>query len=371
MSQYVINDTTLTGIGDAIRAKNGTSDLIPVTGLADAITNLPTGGGDIPEEAFIFEGNISYAFSSDVWNWFLDTYKDRIKFKDISTVIYAFYQSTIHNLVMNWEGVYSAGGQMFSNSKVHSIEAFNNFQPITLASFFRQAYYLRELPDNFIDSWNFENFTGTSNNLFNGCYSLRKTPFNLLKKIVDSAPYSSDLYANLFNSCLTIDEIKLPVLSEMELTSNKLNSTCASCGRVKEIIFETNEDGTPKVVNWTNQSFKINSAGYSFDYYRLTDYNAGITKDKEIKNDTTYQALKNDPDCFTYNVNYSRYNHDSAVNTINSLPDTSAYLATAGGTNTLLLTGASGALTEGGAINTLTAEEIAVATAKGWTVSMY
>lgn len=45
MSKYVINDTTLTAIGDAIREKNGTSDLIPVSGLADAITNLPSGGG--------------------------------------------------------------------------------------------------------------------------------------------------------------------------------------------------------------------------------------------------------------------------------------------------------------------------------------
>jgi hypothetical protein len=66
---------------------------------------------------------------------------------------------------------------------------------------------------------------------------------------------------------------------------------------------------------------------------------------------------------------YSRYNHDSAVNTINSLPDTSAYLATAGGTNTIKFKGNAGSKTDGGAINTLTAEEIAVATAKGWTVS--
>jgi hypothetical protein len=64
-------------------------------------------------------------------------------------------------------------------------------------------------------------------------------------------------------------------------------------------------------------------------------------------------------------VNYSRYNHDSAVETINSLPDTSAY-----GTNTIKFKGASGALTDGGAINTLTEEEIAVAAAKGWTVTL-
>ena len=88
-----------------------------------------------------------------------------------------------------------------------------------------------------------------------------------------------------------------------------------------------------------------------------------------MTDDTTYQTLKNDPDWFTTDINYSRYNHDSAVSTINSLPDTSAYLASAGGTNTIKFKGESGKLTDGGAINTLTEEEIAVATAKGWTVT--
>ena len=80
--------------------------------------------------------------------------------------------------------------------------------------------------------------------------------------------------------------------------------------------------------------------------------------------------LKNDSDWFTTNVAYRRYNHDSAVATINSLPDTSAYLASASGTNTIKFNGAAGSATDGGAINTLTEEEIAVATAKGWTVTL-
>ena len=101
----------------------------------------------------------------------------------------------------------------------------------------------------------------------------------------------------------------------------------------------------------------------------ITNYSSGITADKLVTDDTTYQALKNDPDWFSTKVEYSRYNHDSAVNTINSLPDTSAYLATAGGTNTIKFKGAAGSKTDGGAINTLTEAEIAVATAKGWTVT--
>ena len=94
------------------------------------------------------------------------------------------------------------------------------------------------------------------------------------------------------------------------------------------------------------------------------------SEDKQIKDDATYQALKNDPDSWTIDINYSKYNHDSAVETINSLPDTSAYIATAGGTNTIKFKGGSGAKTDGGAISTLTEEEIAIAAAKGWTVTL-
>ena len=91
------------------------------------------------------------------------------------------------------------------------------------------------------------------------------------------------------------------------------------------------------------------------DWHSISDYN---TK-------TTYDEQNVDSALLT-----SRYNHDSAVETINSLPDTSEYLAANGGTNTIKFKKYSGALTDGGGINTLTEEEIAVATAKGWTVTL-
>ena len=136
------------------------------------------------------------------------------------------------------------------------------------------------------------------------------------------------------------------------------------------MTFELNDDNLPIQVNWKNQNISLNVyVGFCPSTTYILNYNSGITADKEVKDDATYQALKNDPDWWTMKAEYSRYNHDSAVNTINSLPDTSAYLATAGGTNTIKFKGASGSLTDGGAINTLTEEEIAVAAAKGWTCS--
>jgi len=82
---------------------------------------------------------------------------------------------------------------------------------------------------------------------------------------------------------------------------------------------------------------------------------------------TTYNQMKNNPNWWSASLAYSRYNHTSAVETINTLPDTSN-VANSG--NTIAFKAGAGSGTDGGGIDDLTAEEIAVATAKGWTVSI-
>ena len=161
------------------------------------------------------------------------------------------------------------------------------------------------------------------------------------------------------------------------------------------MTFATN-NGEPYKVNWKNQTINLaKRIGYIDDTWSRSyeQYAQGYWKEKNnIFYNTTdleqaklnYNKLKSQDNWFSwstksgtyegknvyYSLLFSRYNHDSAVETINSLPDTSEYLASAGGTNTIKFRGIQGALTDGGAINTLTEQEIAVATEKGWTVSM-
>ena len=168
----------------------------------------------------------------------------------------------------------------------------------------------------------------------------------------------------------SIDElVNIPLSNKAGVsTSNQFSDIYRLC-RIKNFTYETN-NGQPYVVSWKNQKIDLtNDIGYTSSISYILNYNSGITADKKVSDAATYEALKNNPDWFTSNKQYSRYNHDSAVATINSLPDTSAYLAANGGTNTIKFKGESGKLTDGGAINTLTEEEIAVAVAKGWTVS--
>lgn len=64
MAKYVIEDTTLTGIADAIRSKEGTTAGIPVPDMSQRILEIQTGidtSGATAEEADVIEGKIYYA----------------------------------------------------------------------------------------------------------------------------------------------------------------------------------------------------------------------------------------------------------------------------------------------------------------------
>ena len=275
-------------------------------------------------------------------------------------------------------------GIFYNCHKLKEAPYLFNAYPNSFGYLFLGCYNLREIPEDYFDTWNFSRINSykyaSDAGLFRYCFSLRNIPtkiFSYLCKYNEDITSKSSMYCFYdysCNECYSLDEvIDFPVAKTLILTSNAFNNTFFQCFRLKNMTFETNEDGTPIVVQWKNQNIELsNYIGYTSTTSKnsILNYNSGITADKEVKDDATYQALKNDPDWFTCDVNYSRYNHDSAVATINSLPDASAYLTANGGTNTIKFYGASGSATDGGAINTLTEEEIAVAAAKGWTVTL-
>lgn len=406
MGKVFIEETTLTSIGDAIRGKTGETALLNPLDMPTAIESIETGGGggtDLPEEAFIVTGDCGYRFANGGWDWFIEEYGDKITTENISNAERMFYESEIielpfelnfidggcvcSNLFQYCETIetipsidfkqtsYKSSSYMFRDCEsLKQIGTLKNLYPNAMNYFFGRCCNLRQLPE-------FENlnlnriYTYASCNMssvFEYCRSLRSIPEDLLKQFYQpklTAYYNSVLNSG-FSNCNALDEIRGLNPQTGTVTGNLFSSTFSQCNRLKDIIFATQDDGTPYSVNWKSQTINLSSyLGYACFSSDILNYNSGITADKIVVNDATYQALKNDPDWFTASVNYSRYNHDSAVNTINSLPDTSAYLATAGGTNTIKFLGAAGANTDGGAINTLTEEEIAVATAKGWTVT--
>lgn len=390
MSKYVIEDTTLTAIADAVREKSGTSELILVSELPTAIAGIEAGGGsgDAPTaEELTFSGSLSNAFINTTWNWFLEKYKDDITFQNVTSSQNMFannpsedfsYLTIPFNNNANLQSMFSSCSSLAKLPKVSG--AVDRYLYNLFGSCMRLP---SDEINNFLTSLTIY-AASTSlhiSSLFSNCYSARElTPalewLHTQLNTSDTLNLSNLSYANCWYYCYALDTLEnVPVVyrgsASTTRTSNAFSSTFNYCCRAKDVIFAT-DNGTPYTVRWKEQTIDLSSyVGWAPGDAQVTGYNSGITTDKKVTSSATYADLKDDPDWYAVQQAYSRYNHDSAVRTINSLPDTSAYLATqTSGTNTIKFKGVAGSMTDGGAINTLTEEEIAVATAKGWTVTL-
>ena len=417
MAKVLVNESSLTGIADAIRGKNGETTTYKPSEMAAAITAISGGGepviealsvtsngtytapdgvdgyspvtvnvpqdGGPPESAFVIRGDCIYLNYNGHWDWFFNNYGYKIITKNLTGGTFMFYNSKIEeiNFDINFSsGNFSSIDFAFSGCiNLIKIKKINNLKVSGMGSLFKDCNKLRNIPDDFASSWNWsylegatDSYSGDQSSIFQKCFSLRSFPITIIKSGNHKIYYHYNYFYNGFYRCYNLDElVDLPIIyTNATWNNNGFYNTFLYCSRLKNITFAKQEDRTPYAVNWKNQTIDLSIyVGYAINKVNILNYNSGITADKEVTDDASYQALKNDPDWFTTNVAYSRYNHDSAVATINSLPDTSAYLASAGGTNTIKFKGAAGSATDGGAISSLTPEEIAVATSRGWTVS--
>ena len=380
MSKVLVNESSLTGIANAIRGKNGSTTTYKPSEMAAAITAISGGGPDIPDSAFVISRDCQYRFANSGWDWFIEQYGDRITTEDISNASHMFYYASIEDIPFEINVRNDAYiDYIFYGTKIKTLPYING--RIQNASYFcGSCSMLNNIPEDWaehIDWSKFHSYSYTTRNaMFASCFSIKYIPDSLMAELWgDIGSLAKDVTHNSqFYLCYSLDEVNNIIPHQATLTTNRCNYMFSYCTRLKNATFSLQNDGTPYTVSWKAQILDLSiSLGYlsneSLKNYIL-NYNSGITSDKEVTDDASYQALKDDPDWFTCDINYSRYNHDSAVATINSLPDASAYLASAGGTNTIKFKGAAGSATDGGAINTLTEEEIAVATAKGWTVSL-
>ena len=374
-----------------------------IDGYNSVSVNVPQEGAPTAEElTFTGEDLANSGFSGKTSGILASHFIDKINFNNITSLYKAqffananapidFSSKTI-NLVAS---SFTSGGQVyyyqfqidgafsyFGGTKLPNI-TINHNTPVKTITYglFSQANYIREIPEsyNILDFSEIKTENYGMRYIINNMNSLRSISPEFMAKM-----YSSNdryIYESNFDTLPSIDElVNVPISGgDKEYTSSVLTSYfLRNCSRLKNFTFAKN-NGEPFVVKWKSEYLDLANKyiGYAQkrnNNYETTEayilnYNSGITADKEVKDAATYEALKNDADWYTTDINYSRYNHDSAVATINSLPDTSAYLEANGGTNTIKFKGESGKLTDGGAINTLTEEEIAVAVARGWTVS--
>ena len=296
------------------------------------------------------------------------------KLYDVSGMFEDYKGETIPSLTFNNTDTYSCNSFINKCPNLKEIGTIYNLRPSTYCSnMFASNPLVREYKFEGCD-FSVQNTSsyGYLQSFFSRNHSLRRIDSTFLKGVYNKS--ATCQLVDTFNYCYALDEVVGLSPQTRTLTSNAFNNTFNYCYHLKNIIFDTQEDGTPYTAEWKNQTIDLSDyvgwAGYSnADKDITTKYNSGITADKEVIDKPTYDALKNNPDWWSKQFIYSRFNHDSAVAMINSLPDTSTYIKANGGTNTIKFKTDAGSATDGGSVSNLTEEEIAVATAKGWTIS--
>ena len=330
-----------------LKYKDGNEWKVASKNVAYEISDMPAP----TKEELHFSGGCSNQFKKG-WGWFIDKYGKYITTSGLTDIDSMFYQCEAKEIPFKLNGTINDSiSYIFYNCDKLKTIADDCLSNIKLPTSMSSLRYFQ------------------ANGMFNGCSSLRKLPqLDFLGGFKACLPsyYGHSFYQDTFTWCNCLDEItNIPVIYDWATNKNWFNNeTFHYCQRVSRITFGTvynNNKWLYQVVDLSNEVGYCSTAGNIIS--------AGIPYSKGVDNDTKYQALKNDPDWFSIGWSYSRYNKVSAIETINSLPDCSALATSQNATNTIKFRGNAGSATDGGAINTMTEEEIAVATAKGWTVS--
>ena len=429
MSKVFINESSLTSIGNAIRGKTGSSELLSVPdGMVAAIESITTGGGSavLPEELRVITGNVEKIFGTNYATLYLKTYGNQITTKDLVDARMFDGNYSIEEVPFDLNIVGGFTDNIFRNCvKLKKIKDINIANPFNTQNGLRECFencqslkeigvirnpFIRLFSFAFYNCYNLNYIkiegavsedTGIDrvNEAFEDCHGLREVDSSFLKLLranYSSSSWNSSGYNFDFYHCYSMDRIVglgVPISSSSKThTKNMYNQTFINCYRLDELTFETNEDGTPKELYANNQVIDLSQGvGYCpsdqwqicntvgdikegqsvpafYDYIQPsaspTDiWNYQITADKNT------EEYYNHKDSWTESLLYSRYNHRSMVNTINSLPNTITFLSSNGGTNIIKFKSNQGDSSPWGGASNLTEEEIAVATAKGWTVS--
>lgn len=412
MSKYSIEGSTLSAIGDAIRNKTGTSNRISPGNMPQAILDIPSGGGTIPITLEAKPNGLAYQAGKLIMDN-ANKFDITVQEKNLST-----------NAFDAADGFFAYNDSVSkSNFTYLKFKRYcSDGEVIRLGSVFKDCGTKYMHPFEYINTK-----SGVDSNsikildqdghgsTFSGCCCLTlvhpikgKNPFSenfdanflfksfmgdfidpeFLYEVSRAAGNNSNTF--MFYQCDRLKEITnlacLWVNEDFSTTrTNRYGSAFMECARCERLTFHMNEDGTPEVAPWDDTTIDLTylfgweNIGFSSkDYVGYNDgygnpHNA-VPYDNRVYDINSYNAHKDDYYYWAYAPEWSRYNHDRAVETINSLPDTLTgcrRVASKGAdytpNNKIKFKGASGS-GYGKAISDLTEAEIAVATAKGWQV---
>ena len=343
-----------------------------VAQMVEELNNLPP---MISQENLKFTGTGSNRFGSG-WEWFIDKYGSYITTEKITSMEEMFRGNLCEYIPFTINTLVTADNNMsyafYGCRKLIEPPKIKNARVYLLSHIFENCTMLKEIPDDYCDTWDWSllnkqtsGYTVNCAAMFAHCEQLRRFPKAFFK--YGGNPYASYSYSTLyqtFTHCYRLEAIEdMPLIhTKASTTSNAFYYFCDNCSCLKKLTFAPLENG--QGLSYSNQTLDLsNSVGWGGQSLMNSNPYGYTSAETRITDDDTYYALKYHINSWTTDVAYSRYNLTSAVETINSLP---TLLGTG---NVIKFKGEAGSKTDGGAINTMTDAQIAVAAAKGWTVS--
>lgn len=396
MAQGIINDTTLTAIANAIREKTGETGTLLPSAMPDAIASIQGGGLDLDgknlsyyavmqpsNRAYINEliyanpelhniSGLDYAFSRRT------NVENISEFEDTVIDIYVTNNCTIgyFGSALSFVGGTEPDGFYFPKVRLHGVLGSG------LNTAFNLQTYMQDYPEGLFDdvtlgSSYVTGYLGIPNRL--SCLRDLTPYFKLLGTVPSGSSSSSFMYGATGSSSEQKYMFALETMGELPLskwgsattnliygggsTSNDLQN------KIGHFLAHVTCDGKPISSGQTYNGIYLSKLGYTTYQYAASNYMTAI----EINSTETYNAWKANPRGADGNTTYyskspewSKYTHASAVETINSLP----VVQSGGLTLTFSQMADCGRSTPDGAVGDLTEAEIAVATEKGWTVTI-
>ena len=377
MAIKTIKEESLTAIGDAIRAKTGSEDLLEFpNGMVAAIEGITTGGGGSAEvEPIVLTGDQSYGCTRTIGTAYIKLHGDSITTKDLSNCNYLFYLNECEKIPFDINLVSGGADCSYMFGACKKLKEVPKIigSPINIYNLFIACEALKEIPEDVISNFDMlrDKINRKIGSVFYNCYSLEKVPTTLLNELygIQTSSSYTPYYRTFFN-CYNLQRVEGLGVQTSTLTSNVFDSTFKNCAKLREFTFATNEDGTPKTANWRNQVIDLTTAGYGNEAYIIA-YSDSTIEDRidtleewNEANSAIYDDIEALPNVYATNPDYSLYNNArGALNrTLYSLPDCSEYLSGTSYTNTIKF----GNHSVAGNIEAYAA----AAAAKGWTVTL-
>ena len=232
---------------------------------------------------------------------------------------------------------------------------------------FSDCASITNIPSAYLSSiMGYDSNRNSTSGLFQNCLSL--------KEMLDiNICLLSHDFSYMFENCCQLNKIVGLIMPGIEFTSNIFTNMFKNCVMMSKLTFSGSGN-----YQWKSQTIDFTTCGYdtTTNHTYSTSIGGNVKKftfdsAKQVTDASTYNQLKDTADWWTADVAYSKYDRQSAIATIKSLPDTKNYLSSNGGTNTIKFKkNAGSAKGDNYNMSKLSATEIAVATAKGWTVSL-